>query len=154
MTALTIGQLSKKVELPTKTIRFYEEIGLIAKPERAENGYRVYDKKTIEELVLIKHARDLGLPIPEIKKLMIGCEDGNCEHTKQYIKKEVDTYLEVLEKKIKQLQALKTKLLNLKGNMEITETCNDLSYCCNILKQITDVSKGGDKDGRENMFVL
>src|SRR5215469_8231510 len=107
---LRIGELAKQVGLPTKTIRFYEEIGLISQAQRAENGYRVYSESAVEELSLIKHARDLGLPIPEIRKLMIGCTDGNCDHTKEYVKKEVGDYLRILNQKIQQLQELKVQL--------------------------------------------
>ena len=69
---VTIGELGKKTKLSTKTIRFYETIGLIQKPKRADNGYRMYPSETIDELSLIKNARDLGLPIAQIKKIDAG----------------------------------------------------------------------------------
>ncbi len=142
----TIGDLAKKVDLPAKTIRFYEEIGLIPKAERAENGYRIYPQEAVDELSLIKNARELGLPILEIKKLMLGCQDDNCEHTKEYISKEVGQYLQVLDQKIQQLQMLKGKLKSLKSALNInSDSCE--AYCCNILKQL--VTKGGEANGRK-----
>ena len=132
---LTIGNLGKKVGLPAKTIRFYEDIGLIAKAQRSENGYRVYEEKAVAELSLIKRARDLGLPIPEIKKLMIGCTDGNCLHTKTYIEKEIAAYVDLLQKKIEELQGLQSKLASLHKKIQ-TDTTN--SYCCNILEKIAE----------------
>lgn len=142
---LTIGNLAKKVGLPTKTIRFYEEIGLVDAPRRAENGYRIYTLDTVEKLSLIKNARDMGLPIPEIRKLMRGCVDGDCSHTKQYMQKEVHTYLHVLDEKIQQLEQLRQKLQNLEKNIVIGDNCDSTGYCCNILKQISDKEiKGGE----------
>lgn len=142
---LTIGNLGKQVGLPTKTIRFYEEIGLIKKAQRGENDYRVYEQESIEELSLIKYARDLGLPIPEIKKLMVGCEDGNCDHTKEYVQKEIGNYIAVLDKKIKELQVLKDRLQALKKDMAINSSDCDEKYCCNILSQLVKLPKGGEK---------
>lgn len=133
---LTIGQVSKKVNLPTKTIRFYESINLISPAKRAKNGYRTYPEEIINELSLIKNARDLGLPIDEIKKLMSGCKDGNCEHTKTYIEGEIDGYVELLEKKINQLVQLRTKLKHLRTTIILNESCNSDKYCCNLLSQL------------------
>lgn len=143
---LSIGNLGKQVGLPTKTIRFYEEIGLISKARRAENGYRVYSEKAIEELTLIKHARDLGLPIPEIRKLMIGCENGDCTHKREYVEKEIGDYITKLDEKIEQLQTLSTQLKSLKNNLVLnTANCDNKTYCCNILSQIESLPKGGEK---------
>ncbi len=146
---LTIGQISKKVDLPTKTIRFYESIGLITSAKRAENGYRMYSLEVIEELSLIKNARDLGLPIEEIKKLISGCKDGNCDHTKEYVENEVDSYLKLLDKKIHQLTHLRTQLTLLRRNIMIDENCDNSKYCCNILSQLSKDVKGGEFGGRK-----
>lgn len=128
---LTIGRVEREVGLPAKTIRFYEDIGLIAPAKRLANGYRVYEPRQAEELRLIKYARDLGLPIAEIKKLMGGCDDGNCTHTKQYLQSEIAAYTRLLDEKIGQLATLKRKLGMLKG------TFTD-EACCNILKQLVE----------------
>ncbi len=136
--SLTIGDLGKRVGLPTKTIRFYEEVGLIAAPKRAQNGYRVYETKTVEELQLIKRARDLGVPIEEIKKLMQGCKDGNCTHSKEYIESEITAYINRLDQKIEQLSTLKRKLTVMKHTIDTQDCSNKKTYCCNILGQLVE----------------
>jgi MerR family transcriptional regulator, copper efflux regulator len=125
--------------LPAKTIRFYEEIKLISPAERAENGYRIYQPKAAEELLIIKYARDLGLPIAEIKKLMKGCGDKDCRHTEEYLKKEITDYLGLLEEKITELQNLKSKLQTLERNVRFEkDDCDEVNgYCCNILYKLT-----------------
>lgn len=141
---LTIGQLAKETGLTTKTIRFYEEIGLIKPAERADNGYRSYPTNMIEELNIIKTVRDLGLPIPEIKKLMIGCSEGGCEHNQEYLAKEIKNYVEILKEKISQLTKLKSKLENLKVSICDCDNQEDCTYCCNVLGQIAHSAKGGE----------
>jgi MerR family copper efflux transcriptional regulator len=143
---MTIGELSKTTGLTTKTIRFYESIGLIDKAERGENGYRVYTDNQIETLALIKNARDLGLPIPQIKKLMVGCQDGDCSHSQEYIDKEIADYLGVLEVKMKEMTHLRDQLQKLRKTLAICKGDHDSKYCCNVLGQIAQPKKGGESE--------
>jgi len=138
---LTIGDLGKAVGLPSKTIRFYEEIGLIEKPVRSENGYRSYNTTVVDELRLIKHARDIGLPIPQIKSLMVGCVGADCAHTKAHVQTEISNYIEVLENKIAELTNLKQQLSQLSKNVNQPQSSE--CFCCNILGQLMDIEKGG-----------
>lgn len=55
------GELAKSTGLNPKTIRYYENIGLIA-PERAQNGYRIFSPQHEHDLLFIKRAKCLGLP--------------------------------------------------------------------------------------------
>lgn len=144
-TQLTIGELAKETEVPTKTIRFYESIGLISQSERLENGYRIYPESRIEELKLIKCVRDLGLPIPQIKRLMVGCDDEDCSHSQEYINREISDYVEVLTKKITEMSNLKKQLIALKKNVEICSGEHQSPYCCNVLGQIAEQTKGGEE---------
>lgn len=141
---LTIGELAKETELTTKTIRFYEDIGLIKKALRTDNGYRSYPTEMIEELRIIKTVRDLGLPIPEIKKLMVGCDEGGCLHNQDYLGKEIKNYVEILKTKIDQLKTLKNKLESLKVSICDCEDQGECKYCCNVLGQIAQTTKGGE----------
>ena len=65
-----IGEASKQAGLSIKAIRFYEEKGLIRKPER-KGRYRVYDETDIGLLILIKEAKDLGIPLSKLKGVII-----------------------------------------------------------------------------------
>jgi MerR family copper efflux transcriptional regulator len=56
--------------VPAKTIRFYEELGLLKPAERLANGYRAYDESNVQTLRFIRRARDLGFSLPEIDKLL------------------------------------------------------------------------------------
>ena len=141
---LTIGELAKETRLTTKTIRFYEEIGLISPATRTDNGYRSYATEMVEELRIIKTVRDLGLPIPEIKKLMVGCGEGGCVHNQEYLAKVIKNYVVILKEKIAQLNNLKNKLETLKVTICDCDDHGECKYCCNVLGQIAQTAKGGE----------
>lgn len=73
---LFIGDLSKRTGVPVKTIRYYEDLGLLDKPKRTESEYRVYGQKDVDKLLFIKKAKDLGLKLSEIKKIIRSAERG------------------------------------------------------------------------------
>ena len=140
MNNYSISQVAKIVDLPPKTIRFYEESGILSPAHRAENGYRMYDQTAIDELTLIKYARDLGVPLSEMKKLMTGCENNSCEHTQAQLTSSIDDYIINLTKKIEEFTVLKNKLQQLKENITFNkDTCSGDQYCCNILSQLAQL---------------
>ncbi|MDA1256943.1 MAG: heavy metal-responsive transcriptional regulator [Chloroflexi bacterium] len=62
---MKIGQLANRAGLTTKTIRYYEEIGLLPEARRTETGYRMYTESDLGRLNFIKKARELGLSLAE-----------------------------------------------------------------------------------------
>lgn len=141
MEKYTIGEAAKMTGVSAKTLRFYEDKGIIKSAERnEENGYRLYSKMNIQEIKMVKYARDLGLALGEIKKLMVGCKDGDCEHTKEYNKQVIDNYIRMLTERINQMTNLREKMVRLQKNGP---------YCCEILHQlIINDRKEGDKEMR------
>lgn len=142
----TIGQVAKIVGLSAKTIRFYEDSGIISSPLRTENGYRSYSLSVLEEIKVIKYARDLGLPLSEIRKLTKGCENRNCCHPAEHIKSVITSYLALIDNKIQELNTFKTRLENFQPTLD-----NKNSYCCDIFHQIvlkTLNEKGGGTNER------
>lgn len=67
---MTIGQAAASSGVPPKTIRFYEEAGLVKPAERLANRYRAYDESNVQTLRFIRRARDLGFSLQEIDKLL------------------------------------------------------------------------------------
>jgi len=67
---MKISQLAKQSRVPSKTIRYYEEIGLTPNASRNNNGYREYDQADIDRLAFIRRCRELQIPIEQIKKLV------------------------------------------------------------------------------------
>lgn len=67
---MNISDVAKKTGLTSKAIRFYEEKGLVTAPMRSENGYRSYAPKQIEELTLLRQARQVGFNLEECQELV------------------------------------------------------------------------------------
>ncbi|XPF94210.1 MerR family transcriptional regulator [Colwellia sp. RE-S-Sl-9] len=67
---MKISELADKAQVPAKTIRYYEQIGLLAAPKRKDNGYRQYQQKNVETLIFIRRCRELNIAISDIKLLI------------------------------------------------------------------------------------
>lgn len=77
---MNVSQAARHSGLPAKTIRYYEDVGLIC-PERAANGYRRYSDADIHSLAFLKRARGLGFSIEECRQLMTLYKDkGRASH--------------------------------------------------------------------------
>ena len=66
----SIGDLSRRTGVKVPTIRYYEQMGLIAAAHRSEGNQRRYERTDLERLAFIRHARDLGFDIPAIRDLI------------------------------------------------------------------------------------
>lgn len=67
---MNISDVAKKTGLTSKAIRFYEEKGLVTAPIRTDNGYRSYSARHIEELTLLRQARQVGFNLDECRELV------------------------------------------------------------------------------------
>jgi len=108
---LTISKAAKITGLPAKTIRYYEEIKLISPTMRSDNGYRYFSDSSLEQLNLVKGARDAGFTIQQCKALMALFNDQNRHSsevkslTLQQIK-QIKQKIKSLNKIVKSLEAL------------------------------------------------
>jgi len=66
---LSIGELSRKLEMSQRTIRYYEEIGLLNSIKRVEGGRRIYTEKDLRRLKLIKRLKIMGMTLSEMQEL-------------------------------------------------------------------------------------
>lgn len=67
---MNISDVAKKTGLTSKAIRFYEYKGLVTAPLRGDNGYRYYQQKHIDELTLLRQARQIGFNLEECRELI------------------------------------------------------------------------------------
>lgn len=75
---LTIGRLAEATGVHLETIRYYEKIGMLAKPARSAGGYRHYAPEHAATLNFIRRGRELGFPLETIRDLLHLNEDGAC----------------------------------------------------------------------------
>ena len=128
----SIGELSKRTKVKVPTIRYYEEMGLLAEAERTEGNQRRYDKAGLQRLSFIRHARDLGFSIEAILSLIELQEhpDRSCEAATNVTKSQ----LEDVRAKIKRLKALEKELVR------ISKGCDGqgVSEDCYVLASLSD----------------
>lgn len=73
-----IGTLARQAGLPIQTIRYYEQLGLLPKPQRSASGYRLYNQEAVDRLQFIKKAQNLGLRLQDIKEILELADRGRC----------------------------------------------------------------------------
>ena len=104
----SIGALSEETGVKVPTIRYYEQIGLIAAPARSSGNQRRYSQAEAERLRFIRHARDLGLPLEAIRELIGLSErpDQPCAEADRL----ANQHLRAVRDKIARLQRLEQEL--------------------------------------------
>jgi DNA-binding transcriptional MerR regulator len=117
---LFIGDLAKRTGMSTKTIRYYEGLGLLSEPQRTESGYRLYSEKDVEGLRFIHGAKALGLSLSEIKQIVGIWSSGSapCGHVSQLL----DEKLASLDRRIAELTTFRDELRAYKDEMDRIET--------------------------------
>jgi len=128
---MNIGEAAKQSGLPAKTIRYYEDIGLVI-ADRADNGYRSYDTSHVHKLQFLMRSRSLGFGIEECRQLLSLYEDQH--RTSASVRKVAEAKLDEIDKKIVDLQGLRETLSTL------VKSCHgDERPDCPILNDLSGV---------------
>ena len=104
---MLIGQLAKQTELSRDTIRFYEKMQLIQSITR-NNGYKDYPEQTLQQLHLIRTAKNLGFSLNEIKQILALTTQGEIPAIQ--VQDIFQDKLNMIDEKIEQLMNIKTML--------------------------------------------
>lgn len=105
---LSIGALADRTGTNIETIRYYEKLGILAKPSRTAGNQRRYPAEAVDRLRFIRHSRELGFPLDAIRKLMDLSGRGNqpCAEADAIAR----AHLAEIERKIAMLNDMKTEL--------------------------------------------
>lgn len=107
---MNIGEVAQTIGLPSKTIRYYEDVGLLH-PTRTSNGYRDFSGDDLHKLAFIARARSLGFSVEECRTLLSLYEDRN--RSSADVRAIAEKHLESLERKLAELASLKSLLQDL-----------------------------------------
>jgi MerR family copper efflux transcriptional regulator len=108
---VTISEVAARTGVPPKTIRYYEDIGLIERPERLENGYRTYDETDVQTLHFIHRARALGFSLKDISALLALYRDR--KRASREVKRLALKHVGELDRKIAELTAIRNAIADL-----------------------------------------
>jgi Cu(I)-responsive transcriptional regulator len=109
--SFNIGQAAKASGVSAKMIRHYESVELLPAAVRTNSGYRQYTDKDVNSLRFIRHSRDLGFSIEQIRTLLALWHDR--KRPSRQVRALAQTHIEELDTKLRELQAMKATLEHL-----------------------------------------
>ena len=126
---MLIGDLATRAGLSAKTIRFYEQAGLLPQPPRTAGGYRDYPPGALDRLVFIRHAQSAGFTLADIRGVLAVRDSGQapCQHVTVLI----GEHLAQVERRIAELTRTQDVLKDLQRRAAATDpaTCAETEIC-------------------------
>jgi len=131
---MRIGKLADVSGVPSKTIRYYEQAGLIPEPPRTSSGYRDYPDEATTRLTFIRDAQHAGLALAEIRGILALRDSGQapCDHVGDLIQQ----HLAEINRRMAELRKTRTALRELAQRAAETDpaSCTDTDICRIISK--------------------
>lgn len=138
---LSSGDMARSCETTLRTVRFYEEAGLIEPVARSEGGHRVYQPEQLAKLQLIMDLREAGLSLQDIKSLFeLKDRCGTAEEASTQMATALEAQIECMQRKITVLRRLREELAAMVANIRDCRTCSAPEFkaaCdeCDVMKQ-------------------
>lgn len=127
---LSIGELSRRTGVKIPTIRYYEQMGLLSAPERSDGNQRRYSTEGLKRLSFIRHSRDLGFTIEDIRELL---------ELSQHPDKPCDNAHMIATRHLKEVSERMRKLRRLEKELKRIATCNANSVAeCAVIETLAD----------------
>jgi len=130
---MKIGELAARTDVPTKTIRYYEEIGVMSPAARDVSGYRDFDEDAALRLGFVRAAQSVGLSLGEIREVLAFRDRGQapCAHVATLIKE----HAQDLSARIAALEAMRSDLERLARRARRASTAKgDAAAFCHIIE--------------------
>jgi DNA-binding transcriptional MerR regulator len=124
-----IGELAATAGITTKTLRFYEETGLLPPPDRSANGYRDYGPAVLSRLDFIRRGRAAGLTLSQIREVIEVRDRGDapCGHVYRLLTEQ----LADVDRRLADLEVLRATLVQKRDHAESADpsTCAPETVC-------------------------
>ncbi|MCX4985317.1 heavy metal-responsive transcriptional regulator [Streptomyces sp. NBC_00572] len=132
---MRIGDLAARAGLTTKTLRFYEDRGLLPAPLRTPGGYRGYPEHAVTRLAFVRDAQRAGLTLAEIRSVLALRDDGHlpCAHVTGLIHEHLDD----IARRMSELAATRDVLRTLADRAAVTDPAAcEAEGICTILTPV------------------
>ncbi len=126
---LRIGQLAQATGVPAKTIRYYEQVGVLPVPRRSDAGYRQYTQRDTHRLLFIRRARALGLSLHHIKRLTAVLDSDSSGAIRPQLLDLVQTQLHTVQRQIADFQLLERQLTQILQRLGTAAPANNSDGC-------------------------
>lgn len=127
-----ISELAARSGFTASTLRYYEQVGLLHATQRSAGGYRLYDEPALARLRFIDRAKQLGLPLKEIRDLVAVWDTGPCGHVQDRLREHIAAKKGEVEARIEQLRAFAIQLDQARrtlGTLTPDSRCGDDCGC-------------------------
>jgi len=101
-----IAEAASLVGVAPTTLRYYEDIGLLAAPARGSNGYRAYDEDDVARLRFVTAVKNLGIPLSDVRELVAAYGVEDCSTVAHHVVETVAARLTETQERIGELVAL------------------------------------------------
>ena len=102
----TISQLAKLASIPTTTLRYYDQIGLLEPEGRSHGNYRLYGEESLRKVKFIRAAQSIGFTLDDVKSLLLDDGTPNCGSVQESIR----VRLTDIEERLKDLRHIRRVL--------------------------------------------
>lgn len=128
--SLTVKQVAEQVGLPSRTVRYYDSIGLVCADERSATGYRLYGAEDAGRLLFVRQAKRLGFSLEEIRGLMAAAEAG-CGATVPELDRLLERKVEEIDAKIADLTEFRARLTEYQAGKRLSDRgrCRHGAFC-------------------------
>jgi DNA-binding transcriptional MerR regulator len=126
---LTVGRLARATGVPAKTIRYYEQAGVLPVPRRSDAGYRHYSRHDVHRLLFIRRARALGLSLTSLKALTAELDNGECLTMRPRLHALVTEQLRTVQQQIAEFHVLEQQLAQVLQRLQTTAPASHANGC-------------------------
>lgn len=131
---LKVSELARRSRVPATTLRFYDAEGLLP-ARRSSSGHRLFDDDAVQRLNFIGTAKSLGLPLPEIRRLLEPWEHGQCADVQGELAPLLDRHLADTEERIAQLHDFAGRLRRAQQQLAAIDRDGPCGPSCAFLGQ-------------------
>ena len=140
---ITVKEVAERVGLPSRTVRYYDRIGLVCADQRSTAGYRLYSAEEEGKLRFIRQAKGLGLSLEEIRGLMAAAERGCCGEVLPELQRLLEEKVEEIDARIAELSAFRERLVAYGAGKGPTCGCKSGGAFCGCLDDVPHASVCG-----------
>jgi DNA-binding transcriptional MerR regulator len=130
---MRISELAESADVPTSTVRYYERVGLLARPDRTASGYRDYGADAAARLLFVSRARRMGLSCESVMSLLPVWAGADCGAAQERVIRLIEEKQAEVTERIAELQQFSAQLDDVRSRLEAEvppPACRaDLSCC-------------------------
>ncbi len=141
--ASTVKEVAERVGLPSRTVRYYDRIGLVCAEERSTAGYRLYSREDEGKLRFVRQAKGLGLTLEEIRGLIAAAERGCCGQVLPELGRLLEEKVREIDARIAELTAFREQLVAYGAGKGPTCGCQSGGAFCGCLDDVPQASVCG-----------